>query len=228
MMRSILWSFLVLALFLAGCSSNSVAPSPVGRGPQFPNNDTPQHAISRLLATYEGKAVSPYQGLFTGDFSFEFSNSTDPSLVQQYSTGWSKNDEKESAAHLFSGYTPAGQPAKPAASAIDLRFATTEPSDDNGSADPRTHKVLQTRVDGTVAIPEAGSEPLDLTLTNNLDVIWLVRGDAAVGLDSTQPADSTHWYVYRWVDLTQSSPSPTRGPMAAQSATWGRLKALYR
>jgi hypothetical protein len=129
---------------------------------------------------------------------------------------------------VFDGFTPPGGAPKPAATSIDVNLAVTLPTDDNTSGtDPVTHKVLATRVDGSVTIP-TDPENLTIVMTNNYNVIYLVRGDAAVGLDSSQLADSTHWYVYRWVDLTEAaSPSPTRSPMAAQSATWGRLKALY-
>jgi len=52
-----------------------------------------------------------------------------------------------------------------------------------------------------------------------------VRGDAAHGLDKSQPADEDHWYLYRWVDETVAS-----GAMGTQAEviTWGGLKGLYR
>jgi hypothetical protein len=150
--------------------------------------------------------------MFTGDFTYEFSTSTDPTLVQQYSGGWFKTDETASSSHLFSGYTPSGGSTLPAASAIDINFATTMPSDDNSSGvDPVTHKVLATRVDGGITVPQAG--------------------DLAVGLGASQPADTLHWYVYRWVDLSEAvSPAPAGigNRSLTQPTTWAKAKALYR
>ena len=214
---------------IAGCGPSFKSGDPHPLPPSPPSNSTPHGAAARLLYMYESKRAAEYWGMFTGDFTFEFSSNTDPTLVQQYSTGWFKNDERESSAHLFGGYTPPGGQPLPAATTIDINLAVDQPTDDNTSGtDPKTHKVLATRVDGSVTVPEQGTEPLTFTIVNNYNIFYLVRGDVAVNLDTNQPADSTHWYIYRWVDLSQATPSPAKGPMAAQSATWGRVKALYR
>jgi len=56
-----------------------------------------------------------------------------------------------------------------------------------------------------------------------------VRGDAAVGMQLSQAPDAYHWYVYRWVDLSEASPVSLRGNRSQSSPlTWGRLKGLYR
>jgi hypothetical protein len=190
----------------------------------FDSNGTPQGAMLRLVEAYQSKADSVYAGMFTGDFTYEFSNATDPTLVQQYSTGWFKTDETQSAAHLFHGYTPPGGSTLNAASSIVIQLANGTPSDDNASPDPTTHKLLATRVDGSITVPW-DVEPLTYLFSNNFNTFYLVRGDAAVGLDLSQPADANHWYVYRWVDLTGSA-----GGLHAQTApiTWGKIKGLYR
>jgi hypothetical protein len=222
---------MALAPVLSGCvfSPNPKPPPPPA---QLPPNDTPANAVQRFLGAYEQKKSAEYQGMFTGDFTYEFSTSTDPTLVQQYSTGWFKTDEKESSAHLFNGYTPPGGATLPAATTIDINLAVSIPTDDNTSGtDPVTHKVLATRVDGGITVPQAGAEPLTYVITNNYNVFYLVRGDVAVNLDTTQPADDHHWYIYRWVDLTEAPPAPsairtasTSGPAPAPE-TWGHLRA---
>src|SRR5215467_14582828 len=50
----------------------------------FDANDTPTGAMLRLVESYEARADTVYAGMFTGDFTYEFSNTTDPALVQQY------------------------------------------------------------------------------------------------------------------------------------------------
>jgi hypothetical protein len=224
--------FAVLAtfavLFGAGCSGNPASPKPAA--PTLAANDTPTNAAARLVGSYEQKNQSAFAGMLTGDFNFEFSNSTDPTLVQQYPTGWARVDESESSSHLFSGYTPQGGSTLPAATSIVITLADSTPVDDNTSGiDPATHKVLATRVDGSVTVPQSGSEPLTYVIANNYDVFYFVRGDVAAGLDETQPADAQHWYLNKWVDLSQNYiPRPDSRRGLVTTNTWGKLKALYR
>jgi hypothetical protein len=225
---------MVLAPLLSGCvfspkSSPIKQPPP----PALSDNTTPQLAMERFIGAYEQKKAAEYQGIFTGDFTYEFSNTTDPTLVTQYSTGWFKTDEKESSNHLFTGYTPAGGQTLPAATSIDIKLASDIPGPDQAAPDPTKYQVLLTRVDGSITVPQSGAEPLTYLITNNLNEFHLVRGDAAVNLDTTQPADTTHWYIYRWVDLTGSAgqnavvhPASTSQP-ALTPATWGHVKASW-
>jgi len=226
-----------LAPLLSGCIFSPKEKTGGGPPPDpLPENTTPQLAIRRFLGAYEQKKAPEYQGMFTTDFTYEFSNTTDPTLVQQYSTGWFKTDEKESSSHLFQGYTPPGGATLPAATRIDITLAVDLPSDDNTSGtDPATHKVLATRVDGGITVPQAGSDPLTYVITNNYNVFYLVRGDVAAGLDPTEHADANHWYIYRWVDLSeQTGPAPSSIRTASTSApaaapqTWGHLRADWR
>jgi len=219
----------LLVPVVSGCHDTTKPPV---NSPSLVANDTPTHAVERLIGAYERKDESAYASMFAGDYTYEFSTSTDPTLVQQYSTGWFKNDEKESSSHLFAGYTPPGGTKREAASLIDMTLAVTAPTDDNTSGvDPATHKLLATRVDGSITVPESGAEPLTFIMTNNYNVLYLIRGDVASDLDSSQPADAQHWYVYRWVDLSVESPAVQGvrvSPTPAQSFTWGHVKAAYR
>ena len=172
----------VLAALCGGCNDTA---KPKTTTPSLTANDTPAHAVSRLVGAYEKKNQNAYTGLFTGDFTFEFSNSTDPTLVNQYANGWLKSDENESSSHLFFGYTPPGGVTLPAATSIDINLADTAPVDDPASTDPATHKILTTRVDGSITVPQSGGEPLTYVITNNLNAFYFVRGDSATGLDSS-------------------------------------------
>lgn len=223
-MRVVAASCLVLAVF--GCSE-----SPVKRSEDigYPEPEPSPHlTILRLIASYEQKKTVEYQDLFTTDFTFEFSTSTDPDLVIKYQTGWFKADESASSAHLFQGYTPQGQPYAPPASSINIDLANTYPVDDNSPGlNPRTHKFLFTRVDGEVVIPTS-PDPTTYLIANNTNVFYIVRGDQA-SLNPGQPADSAHWYIYRWVDLTVASSAPrSLSPQPGQKRTWASLKAAYR
>jgi hypothetical protein len=219
------YSLLILCVVLAGCSKGH--PSTAPQDPVIIGDPSPQLTMQRLVSAYEQKKPVEYQDAFTGDFRFEFSNVTDPNLVQQYAGGWFKTDEKESSNHLFTGYTDPGGGQLPAATSIVIHLATDIPTDDNASGEPDTHKVLLTRVDGSVTVPQSGGEPLTYLITNNYHAFYLVRGDAADSLDFTQPADSLHWYVYRWVDLTGTAPKAS-GPATKETTTWAEVKATYR
>src|SRR5262249_16133008 len=143
--------------------------------------------------------------------------------------GWFKSDETASSTHLFSGYTPPGGATLPAAQSIDINLAVDTPSDDNTpSVDPITHKVLSTRVDGSITLPQPGSEPLTYVIANNYNVFYFVRGDSANALAPSQPADSLHWYVYKWVDLSEAVPVSNGPRVRTEPTTWGSLKARFR
>jgi hypothetical protein len=220
-----------IALLLALCGCSSSPSQPKAQALSLAPNDTPAHAVSRLVGSYEQKSRDAYMGMFTGNFTYEFSTSTDPTLVQQYSAGWFRSDESASSTHLFNGYTPPGGATLPAATSITITFAVNTPTDDNsGGVDPGTHKVLATRVDGDITVPQAGTEPLTYVLTNNYNVFYFVRGDSAIGLDSSQPADAQHWYVYKWLDLS-AAPTPRPNSVGTrpltQPPTWGKLKGMY-
>ncbi len=89
--------------------------------------------------------------------------------------------------------------------------------------------MLATRVDGVIIVsPSPGqSEETHYIIDNNYHRLFLVRGDAAVGLHAGQPADSTRWYIYRWVDET-ALPAATYEIASVAASTWGRLKAIFR
>jgi hypothetical protein len=213
---------------LAGCSGDHLTqpkPEPIPIDP-------PAAAIQRFVLAYEQKNAIKYQAMFTGDFTYEFSNAADPVLAQQFSTGWFKNDERESSLHLFSGYTPPGDSTLPAAATIDINLAVSLPTDDNSAGvNPATHKVLPTAVNGMISVPVPGGDVLTYAIENNFNVFYIVRGDVAVNLDSSQPADVQHWYIYRWVDLTGATAvrtAPSDGPVPTNPTTWGAIKARYR
>ncbi len=216
---------ILFVIALSGCNDST---QPKVTAPALVANDTPAHAIERLVGAYERKDESAFERMFTGDYTYEFSNTTDPLLVSRYAIGWFKLDEEASSSHLFSGHTQSGDATLPAASTIDINLAVTSPVDDNSSGvDPATHKLLATRVDGLVAVHPQGTDPVTFVIENNFNVFYIVRGDSAVGLDSNQPPDTQHWYVYKWKDLTGSSSPSLAIRSAAKTSTWGSLKGLY-
>ena len=216
-----------LALAAAGCIFDP-PPEPEPPPPQpLPGRDTPENAIKRFIGLYAAKDIVEYEKMFTGDFTFEFSNSADPELVMKYALGWFKADETASAQNLFQGgVTSEGFPVS-AARSVDLTLTPTVPVDDNGpTRDPELYKVLLASVnlrvdlgyDITYIVGEAPPQS---------SRFFLVRGDGAVGLGADQPADANHWYVWNWRD--ESPPlKPSFEPEQSEPTTWGRLKDEYR
>lgn len=229
---------LILVLML-GCTTEPEPPEP--RPIVYPSSETPESTIQRFVMLYEAKNHTEYARLFTGDFLFEFSNSADPDLANEYSTGWFRADEQAAAANLFHGGVNNDGVIQPAAEDIDLDLVQMVPQDDNGDGrDPVVHKVLFTPVVLTVQLPPSPQEPEGLTfVVGGADParhrFFLVRGDHALGLAEDQPADDRHWYIRLWRDestVSSSASSPwSEGadlPVQTEESTWGQVKAVYR
>jgi hypothetical protein len=232
-------------ILLAGCVYNPTPAPPPPPPPPAPLNDSPEGAIKRFVWAYQNKKGTEYEQIFTEDFTFEFSTATDPELAQQYQNGWFKLDEKTSARHLFEGFTDDSTGYHPPASSIALTLAKTTPSDDTEGRDPTKFKVLATRVDGVITVPPTGTQTEDTryVIDNNLHRFFLVRGDAALDVNSNPTvlppllADSTRWYIYRWIDETAGITGAPSGGLSPASASpspmflptsWARVKAINR
>jgi hypothetical protein len=195
-----------------------------------PPNDTPQNTVVRFIAAYEAKKTAECQALFTGDFTFEFSNSADPALANRWSAGWFAKDESVYVKNLFQGGTNLDGVYQQLAARIRLIFTHTQPTADTDSGDPTKFQVLSTAVDGIFVLPPTPptTDSTYFIITNNSHRFFLVRGDAAAGLKAAQPADSTHWYIWKWKDETVAYAAPATSGGATENATWGGLKAVYR
>lgn len=229
---------LVTGLF-SGCIFSPEEDDPVPPAPDGPINDTPENTIARFIWAYENKKAPEYEGLFTGDFAFEFSNSADPALANEWVTGWFKVDEVLAARNLFLGGTNLDGVYQQPATSIDLILAKTQPVDDTEGRDPTKYKVLSTPMDGQIVVPPQppSTDPTTYVVTNNSHRFYLVRGDAAASLAESQPADSTRWYIWSWKDETVGVPGATvptstggatRATPGQLPATWARVKAAAR
>jgi hypothetical protein len=219
---------LALLAFSLGCSTEPEQPprkKPVILGPA--------ETVNRLIQVYEQKNTTEYAKLFTGDFLFEFSQATDPDLANEYASGWSCEDETIAALHLFQGGVNSNGEFMPAAQTIDLDLIQKVPLDDNsGIRDPAKYKVLFTPVTLTVQLPPSQEDPEGRTIVVGgadpaVHRFFLVRGDAADSLAANQPADSSHWYCYRWRDESSSLQAPGEY-REVESTTWGRVKGDWR
>ena len=229
--QSLTLTWIALTLVVLGCGSDDAPtePSP----PAMPSSSTPAGAISRLIWAYENLDADTYAKLFTGNFTFLFSNDADPDLVLQYAAGWFRDDEVFASDHLMNGGVDQLGNDLEAASRIELSFSNRNPIGDSSSGrDPTRYATLVTEIELEIDIGDdtfrigAGS-------TSAQQRFFLVRGDEARGLVSGQPADSLHWYIHNWRDETPSLSSPRErsridGAQQSITGTWGQVKAAYR
>jgi hypothetical protein len=219
---------LALSMVVAavGCSKSSTEPIPP---PVDAQNSTPQGAMLRFEKAYELKVLAAYADLFTADFRFAFSSDADPDLVSQFGDTWGKSNEIQSTNHLFDGFTnTVGQfvaPASLIALTLNGPQIFADPDYPDSAAFYKYVVVPSIRLD--LEVP--GTDGFTIQAPHDF---YLVRGDAAV-LDSSQPADSVHWYIRRWVDKSPAFPGAVRPGTeparfnAAIPATWGQVKATY-
>jgi len=225
---------LLALLVLAGCSGGDdpVKPVAVLPDPPLPANDSPAGALTRLDAALELQSANGYRDLLTADFGFLFSNQTDPSLVTKYGTSWNRTDEDTAVRHLFNGFTDDLSVHHSGVTTISVTFEGVAIADDSVHVDSLAwYKVAQiSHMLATMTIPsDNGDGPVTFSIDAHQD-LWLVRGDAAI-LPAGIAADSTHWYVRQWADLSSQPYSrldPTRKLSLSALPTWGHIKASYR
>lgn len=216
---------------VVGCGKSSTGPAAPGPSPvSLTPNSSPAGAMLRFKEAYASKALAEYAALFTADFRFAFSSQSDPDLVAQYGATWSTNDEVASASHLFVGFTnPQGTYNAPASS-ITLTLNNMQIIADPDRPDSAAFYKLAIVPLVDLGLAIAGTDGFSIGSPHDF---YLVRGDAAV-LDPGQPADSLHWYLWRWADkaLPISAPGSADGAMTrfmpARATTWGQIKHQYR
>jgi hypothetical protein len=218
--RSALAFPLLALVILAGCSGDDPV-KPVVTDP-LPANSSPAGALARLEAALELQNGNGYRDLFTSDYYFSFSSETDPNLVVYYGTSWDRTLEDLAMRNVFD-----------AASTVVVTFSNVTIVDDSTHADStawyRVARIPSCSAD--VTIPDGSGGFVSYNLDGRQDFA-LVRGDAAL-LPAGLPADSTHWYVRQWSDLSipvvaRTKPLPTIAmPLPASTMTWGRLKSHF-
>ena len=224
---------LLLLVVLAGCGGGDKSTKPVvpsdGLPAGTPKADSPMHLMTRLEATFDWQVEPQYALLLTDDFKYKFSAASDPVLVDLY-PNWSKVDEVASITHLFDGFENSEGTTIQGASHIDLTLTGVQQVQDIDHADSTAQyqKIVVTALDGTIEVPQAGTDPAFYNISARHEY-YLVRGDAAV-LSPGAIADTTHWYLRRWDDLSPPAPAFSKGPVInpSRSTSFGSIRALYR
>jgi hypothetical protein len=224
---------LAIVVVLPGCGPMHQITYPDTGGGHYggePTNDTPLNTMKRFEQTCEFQDLPKYGILFASDFRFTFSSSADMDLALQYGDHWRKDDEIQSAHHLFEGFTNTLGEAIPPASRISMNLNGVQVITDPEHADSAAYyqKVVVDSVMLTVQLP--GTPESTTYDINARHEFYLVRGDAAV-LDAGQETRTDRWYIRRWDDLAVGAGTTATivaGPTPTYPITWGRLKAGYR
>jgi hypothetical protein len=208
------------------CSDSPTEPLPVASYEYTPN-DTPANTMTRFIELHETKNATEFSKLLAGDFRFEFSSAADPGLVVLYPSGWTRSDERIATKNLFEGGQNMFGGAVEGADSIQLALTPTTPAGDTTAGkDSSLYKTLVSSVEMQVDFASGDQFVVGQAPPQN-HRFWLVRGDAAAGLDLDQPADSLHWYLYHWADESPTV-KPVAKPEQSNATTWGRIKAVYR
>ena len=182
---------------------------------------TPAATVTRLADAYNHRSIDRMDALLTADYRFHFSEAD--AAGSNFTNGLSRENEMLATRRLFA-FPPADTSIhRPQ---ID-RMAISVGAVDEGVDPEHPDSTCQYRV------VIAHEYRLRLVFTNGdstttkpaLHVFHVVRGDAAVRMPG-QPADTTHWYIRRWLEdmdavtiaLGSVDGECTGGPEAGQTA----------
>jgi len=218
---------LACALIMTGCNHRA---APTASEVPLAIAPTPVALAGFFQSCWRNRLPDEYRLILTEDFEFDFA--TGDSAGEAYRTiPWDRTDELLCAAHMFRD----GTPTQPPATSIALDY-TQNPSDDpdpDSRKNPKWHRLLTLQVLLRVNIPHGTWE------VRGPVYFYVVRGDSAqIPPDLVVQgvhADSTQWWLEKWVDGTlQGSPPAVTGParplrtMPGRSLTWGYVKSIYR
>jgi len=213
-----------LFVLLAGCGGNPTWPPP----DPIIQPEKPQTVLLKLERSWEFEDLPVYSQVLTEDFRFTFSAASDPELVNRY-PNWGRDDELETAKHLFEGFINSVGKKIPAANRVDFTLTGVQYGLDFSHADSIAHyqRIVVVTLDGLIEVAGDPS-PTEYSISSRHE-FYVVRGDAAV-LAGDALADSTHWYLRRWDDFAPPLAGLGKGPVInpSRNHSIGSIKALYR
>ncbi|MBI1799569.1 MAG: hypothetical protein HYR73_07745 [Candidatus Eisenbacteria bacterium] len=200
----------------------------------LPNSET--GVIYLFQWCWRNRAYDEYQEIFTDDYRFDFAaGDTAGNLYRE--VPWRRTDELTTAQHLF----VVGTPSNPPATNVTLDFTQDLSVDIDpraGKGNTRFHRYITAQVDLHVYIPDGSYE------VRGPVYFYVIRGDSAIIppelIRRGFRADSTRWWIERWVDGTLGTgafavtrpPSTHAVPAGVKDVpvplTFGKLKVLYR
>lgn len=166
---------------------------------RLPAADSPFGLVLRIGAAYASRNLGAFSQALAQNYRFQFAEAE---LAARYPGGFLRDDEIQSADHLFHGFTGSDGIERPAARSIELTLDSLYVAPDPAHPDssevyqivvvPRTSLRIELESDGLLEVPP------------RLHVFRCVRGDAAV-LDESQSATAEDWYVCAWEEWGEAT-----------------------
>lgn len=154
---------------------------------------TPIQSVRAFADAYTQRSLEKLAGLLAGDFHFTTSDARMAALIHEVS----RERELQVASNIFNGHIQDGKVVMPAADSVLFTVDGFTENADPEHPDSTGHYrvVAVTRFATIIKVPDRK----DFMSVPALHVFHVVRGDAAV-LASGQAADSTRWYIRRWLE----------------------------
>jgi hypothetical protein len=189
---------LVLSILLQLATTNPPAAAPAAGttpDPGRPAATTPTQSVQALAGALSQRSLEALEGLLTADFHFTTTDAEMAARIQIQEIG--RERELWIASNLFFGLKRDGKVVIPAADTIVVTADGFRENADPEHPDSTGHfrVVAVSRFSFDIRTPGA----MELQALPALQVFHVVRGDAAV-LAAGQSADSTRWYVRRWLE----------------------------
>jgi hypothetical protein len=192
--------FIVLTLLTAaGCYNPflpKLAPN-VGISEVAPTPNSPRGLLDLFSWCWNNRAYDEYTEIFTDDFQFQFSAADSTGQVFG-DRGLFRQDELDTARHLFVEGTAAEPPAQKIVLTFDRTFIP-----DRDSRPGKTYPVHQEIKRNVVLSIDTGEQAFRITGAARF---FVVRGDSAkIPDDLVQRGfkpDANRWYIERWEDET--------------------------
>lgn len=155
----------------------------------------PADAIQVLRAGYEQRSLATFESLLAADFRFHFS--ADDAAGASYALGLERAAEMRVCHALFVGDTAAMMPPP---DRVQITLGALDEGVDPEHPDSTCHYRLVVAHDFVMRLGFAHGDTTEwVHAGEGLQIFHVVRGDAAVRTPE-QSADTTRWYVRRWLE----------------------------
>jgi hypothetical protein len=157
---------------------------------------SPTATITRLAEAYDARSVPRMDALLTADYRFHFSRSDLSGSA--WANGLSREFDMRSTTNLFAlNPVETGNPDSPRLDSLYVLVGAVEAGVDPEHPDSSCQYRVAIAHDFRLRL--VFTDGRATMLTPSLHVFHVVRGDAAVCMPG-QPADTSHWYIRRWIE----------------------------
>ena len=168
------------------------AKQPAAKPPGQLAARSPAGVVHTLGSIYSERNLGSLDRLLTADFRFHFS-SGDPA-GSRYAEGWTRDLELKSASAMFFGAESARIAERPDSITFVLGEIVEGADPEHPDSTGHYRLVVARDMGLRLVLPHH-----KVVFVRGMQVFHAVRGDAAL-CTHEQPADSTRWFLRRWVE----------------------------